>query len=108
MTKPFTIFRVSWATQQLGNENGRDYTIQHVYYLIKFLQENALVVRPLMLDIEDISEDFALSSDDLTDDGLALMKKSYDKWLGKVDKGMSPEDVSFLSKSLSKIRDNKN
>jgi hypothetical protein len=104
MSQPFTITKVSWLTQTKGLESSRDSIIKDHFFLVKFLQDNHLVSRTLMQSIEDITDDFALSSTDLTDDGLAVMKAAYQKWLTKVDDGMSPEDVSILEKALKKIR----
>ncbi|RHW16242.1 hypothetical protein D1610_16775 [Sphingomonas gilva] len=85
-------------------EDQREKIIQDHYFLAKFLQDNALLKRNLMSAIEDITDDFEVSSDDLTEDGLAMMKAGYEKWLGKVDNGMSPEDVTLLEKALKKVR----
>lgn len=104
MTNPFVVFKVSWLTQAPGLETERDVTIQQFYQVTKFLQENGLVRRQLMQSIDDITDDFALSSEDLTDNGLAVMRAAYHKWLEKVDNGMSPEDVSLLEKALKKVR----
>ncbi len=104
MSQPFIITKVSWLTQTKGLESERATIIRDHFYAAKFLQDNSLTVRPLMRGIEDITEDFAIASDDLTDDGLAVMKSAYDKWLTKVDNGMSPEDVTLLEKALKKVR----
>ena len=104
MTDPFIVFKVSWLTQTPGNEDRRDEIVYHFYQVTKFLQENGLLVRKMITGIDDLSDDFTLSSTDLTADGLAVMRAAYHKWLGKVDNGMPPEDVSLLEKSLKKVR----
>lgn len=104
MSTSFTIFQVSWLTNLSGNEGRRDEIIEHIYRVSKFLQDNGLVRTRLIEDRESITDDFALSSGDLTDDGLAVMKIAYDKWLTKVDNGMSPEDLTLLEKALKKVR----
>ncbi len=104
MEKPFTIFQISWLTQQPGNEGARDQIVEHFYHVLMFLQSNGLVRRRLMNDRQDLTDDFALSSDDLTADGLAVMRAGYDKWLQKVDDGMDPSDVSILQGALTRIR----
>lgn len=104
MSEPFIVFKVSWLTQAPGLEKDRDVTIQQFYYVIKFLQENGLVRGPLVQGIADITDDFELSSADLTDEGLAVMRAAYHKWLTKVDSGMSPENVSLLERALRKVR----
>jgi hypothetical protein len=104
MVKPFIICQVSWLTKTPGMEGDRDLIIRDFYFLTKFLQDNGLVKRTLMGGISDITDDFAISSDDLSDEGLAVMKSAYDKWVQKIDNGMSPEDVSLLTKALKKVR----
>lgn len=104
MQTPFTIDQVSWHTATRGNPESREHIIRRFYVIAHFLQERALTVRPLVGDVKDIQDDFAISSSDLTDEGLALMKASYDKWLQKVDEGMVIEDLSLLEKALKKIR----
>ena len=104
MTDPFIVFKVSWLTQNPGNEDRRDEIVNHFYHITKFLQENELLVRPMFNGIDDLTDDFTLLSSDLTAEGLALMRAAYHKWLGKVDNGMSPEDVSLLEKALKKVR----
>lgn len=100
----FVITKVSWLTSTEGLESERESIIEDHYYLAKFLQDNLLVKRRLMENIEDIDDEFQVSSDDLTDDGLQVMKMAYDKWIQKIDNGMSPQDTSLLSKALEKIR----
>jgi hypothetical protein len=104
MSQPFTVFQVAWLTKTPGNDGRRSEIIRHIYQIAKFLQDRALVVRPLMQGIDDITDDFALSSSDLTDEGLAVIKTAYHKWLTKVDNGMSPEDWSLLETTLKKVR----
>jgi hypothetical protein len=104
MSGQFIIFQVSWLTQVPGNEHRRDQIVEHFFQLTKFLQDNHLVRHRLMETRDDITDDFSLSSSDLTDEGLALMRAGYDKWLGKVDNGMDPSDVSLLEKALNRIR----
>lgn len=104
MNKPFVVCQVSWLTKTLGMEGERDSIIRDFYFLTNFLQDNGLVRQPLMRSIDDITDDFAISTDDLTDDGLAVMKEAYDRWVQKIDNGMSPEDVTLLEKTLRRVR----
>ena len=107
MNKPFVIAQVSWLTLTSGNDGRRDSIIRHFYFVTKFLQDNALVHHKLIDRLDDIGDDFVIRSDDLTDDGVALMKAAYDKWLRKVDNGMEPSDVSALERALKEIRFNR-
>ncbi|KRA62109.1 hypothetical protein ASD89_23755 [Caulobacter sp. Root656] len=104
MSDPFIVFKVAWLTKTPGEEHRRSEIIDHFYCIIKFLQDNSLVVRQLITSKDELTDDFALSSSDLTEDGLALMRAAYHKWLAKVDKGMPPQDVTLLEKALKKIR----
>lgn len=104
MSDPFLVFKVSWLTQRPSEEHRRDQIVVHFYQITKFLQDNGLVRHPLMHSIADITDDFELSSSDLTDEGLTVMRAAYHKWLTKVDNGMSPEDWSLLERALKKVR----
>lgn len=104
MSESFTIIKVSWLTQTPGNTARRDEIIEHVYRISRFLQKNNLTVGKTILKKEDITDDFELSSADLNEEGLLLMRTAYDRWLTKVDSGMSPEDVTILEKALQKIQ----
>lgn len=102
--KQFTIFKVSWLTQAPGNEDLREEIVEHTYRIVKFLQDNSLVLHRLMENRGDITDEFSLTSDDLTAEGLAVMKAGYSRWLREVDKGMDPADVSILEAALARIR----
>ncbi|MEQ1552254.1 hypothetical protein [Sphingorhabdus sp.] len=107
MSQPFKIIQVSWLTKTPGNESRVGEITKHIYQVAKFLQDNRLVQRNLMAGVEDITDDFAIASDDLTDEGLAVMKSTYEKWLTKVDNGMPAEDVSLLEKALKRVRESR-
>jgi hypothetical protein len=106
MSRSFVISQVSWLTQTKGNEGRRDSIVRHFYYVTKFLQDNGLVRHALIERVEDINDDFAITSDDLTDEGLAVMKVAYDKWLQNVDNGLDAADVSILDRALKRLRSN--
>lgn len=92
-------------TKIKGNEDIYDLIVGYHYHLIRFLQDNDLVYEKRVDSIDDINDDFSLSTSDLTDDGLALIKLAHDKWLGKIERGMSPEDTTLLGKALKKVRE---
>jgi hypothetical protein len=100
----YTIDQVSWHTNTPGNTESREHVVRRFHIVANFLQANGLTSRNLSCQISDIEDSFGISSDDLTDEGVAFMRAIYDKWLTKVDNGMSPEDVTLLQKSLNKIR----
>ena len=103
MSQVFQILNVSGLVETLGMEDQREQTINLCYQVIKFLQDNKLMTRPMMNSIEDV-KDIVLMSTDLTEEGVEVMKAAFYKWLEKTDKGMPPEDTSLLIKTLNKIR----
>lgn len=104
MSTPFVISKVSWLTQTAGNEGRRNAIIQHFFSISNFLQKNGLVRHSLIIGIEDIDDNFAIKSDDLTEEGLVIMKSTYDNWIAKIDHGMDPADVSLLDQALAALR----
>lgn len=107
MQNSYTITKVSWFTQTKGlGIKDSDIKNKH-YYLMLFLQDKDLVLEKRVDSIDDIDDDFSLSTSDLTDDGLALIELAHDKWSGKVERGMSPEDTTLLEKALDKVRKGK-
>lgn len=101
----FLIFKISWLTQRKGNEVRREEVIKPLWIIIDFLQKNQLTKEKIANSISEMNDDFYLDSDHLTDLGLEVMKKSFDKWLTKVDEGMPYDDVTILQKTLSKVRE---
>jgi hypothetical protein len=99
----FTIDQISWHTNVQGNPESRQQIIARFWAVVDFLQKNGLTVRPLISNESEIDDDFAIQSSDLTEKGLLLMKKCYDKWLTKVDEGASSDDLSLFEKQLSKL-----
>ena len=104
MAQSFVIIKKSWLTNTGGNEHRIGEITEHIYQVAKFLQKNCLTKTTLMKNIKDITDDFQISSDDLTEEGMTVMRLAYDKWLTKVDNGMHASDVSILEKALTKIR----
>ena len=101
MAEPdFTIDKVEWHTSTPGNPEPRELTIRRIFAVASFLQSHGLTNRTLVGRLEDVTDDFAIESRDLTERGMALLRQAYDKWLRKVDRGMAPEDLSLLEKAL--------
>ena len=105
MSQAFQIFRVAALTQASGNEGRQAYIVNVLYQVIKFLQDNKLMVHPMINSIEDVNDAFVLMSTNLTEEGVEVMKAAFYKWLDKTDKGMPPEDTTILMKALNKIRE---
>jgi hypothetical protein len=100
----YTISKVGWHTQTLGNTETTEQIHRRFHTLASFLQDNGLTVRTLLAPNDVITDESAIRSSDLTDEGLFLLKKCYDRWLKKIDKGMPPDDVTLLQRELLKLR----
>jgi hypothetical protein len=72
--------------------------------LVQFLTSSGLVRPGVKLPAGDMPPDFELRSDHLTDEGIALIKAAYDKWVSAIDRGKPPTDVSILERALSRMR----
>jgi hypothetical protein len=99
----FTIDQVAWHIETEGNPETREHIVWRFWSVVGFLQRHGLTTSPLAASINDIDDDFGISSADLTVTGLFLMKKVYDKWLAKVDRGMSPDDLSIFEAALKSL-----
>ncbi len=103
LEKDFTIDKVSWHTQTAGNPESRDHVLQRFYSLVFFLQAHHLTKRVLLHNINEITDDFSVKTSDLTEAGLEFMKRAYDKWLSRIDRGADPQNVDFLETELEKL-----
>lgn len=100
MTSAFVIDQVSWHTATPGNPETREQVIRRFETLLGFLERNQLFLgRPAPVD-----DDFSIASSDLTDDGLAVMKAAYDKWLRRIDRGGDPQNVDLLERALQGLK----
>lgn len=102
----FIIDKVSWHTSTPGNTETLDQIVRRFYHVVKYLQDNQLTNRTLLSDLSDVDDEFALRSEDLTEEGLSLMKAAYDKWLRKVDQTMDSSDLRIMERALKRIREN--
>jgi hypothetical protein len=103
--KDFTIDQVSWHTKVEGNPETPESIRRRFRVVADFLQDNGLTLRVLLPSGIEPNDDFAIRTNDLTEEGLEVIKKGYDKWLKKiVNKRKNLSDVSILSKALNEIR----
>lgn len=102
-SRPFTVDKVVWHTQRPGTNETLDQVSKRFRAMITFLQDNGLTTRQVLSSRQRITDETAILSTDLTEVGLALMRKCYDKWLQKVDAGLDPEDISLFEKQLAKL-----
>lgn len=105
--KSFVIDRVEWHTRR--GESSNEIAVVHKYFrnLIAFLQDNGLTVRTILRPSQAVTDDTQVSSSDLTDEGMSLMKRYFEKWLSRIDHGMSPSDLTILTQGLVKLREEK-
>ena len=101
-----TIDKVGWHTGTPGNTESREAIHRRFRAIIKFLQDNRLTVRQIASPdpAAALTDETAIRTVDLTEDGLRLVKRCYDKWLRRIDNGMSPDDMSILERELQKLR----
>lgn len=105
-TKDFTIDKMSWHIKIKDNPETPENIIKRFKIIVSFLQRNDLVTHVLLKPNEEPSDDFSIRSSDLTEEGLEVMKKGYDKWLKKVvNKRKDLNDLGILEKALKNIRE---
>lgn len=101
--RDFVIDQVSWHWQS-GSEPPEK-TLIRFRAVATFLQAHGLTRRVLLGEGEEPTESFSFRTEDLTDEGLQLMRKQYDRWLTAVDEGkIGPDDVRPLERALMKLR----
>ncbi|MCC9609409.1 hypothetical protein LOC68_05355 [Blastopirellula sp. JC732] len=83
---------------------GRMETERWFVAFVNFLQDNGLTARKLLKKGQTPDESFEIWESDLTEEGVAVVDKAFDRWLGALDRGKAPDDVSILEKALAKIR----
>jgi len=97
------IDQVSWHWDS-GSEPPEK-TLVRFKSVVRFLQDHGLVKRTLLNNNEEPTESFCIRASDLTDEGLELMKATYDRWLKSVDQGKTaPNNVDIFKKRLRKLR----
>ncbi len=106
MEKDFILAKVSWLSQVERNyEFDNGLVLSFFKNLITYLQDRNLTTRTILNGCDQVTEDTNIKSSDLSDEGLALMRTSLDKWSDKVfDKGFPPHDFRYLDRQLKKIR----
>ena len=101
----FTIDKVSWHTQVVGNPESAQDVQKRFKVLVGFLQAHNLTTRVLLSAGEVPDEEFSLEKSDLTEEGFQVIKAGYDKWLKRViNKRKDPRDLQILETALERIR----
>lgn len=102
--KPRAFTKVSWHIMRVGNPDPPARYYREYWILADFLQRNELVKRPLVSSQSEVTDDFEILFDDLTEEGLQFMRAGYQKWLRMLDRGGDPSDTRILDKELAKQR----
>lgn len=100
----YTIDKIAWHTQQPHEPEPFEVMAEQFWHAVRFLQENGLTTRDLATSTSDLDEEFEIHTDDLTSEGLALMKAAYEKWVRRVERGMAAEDTAILAQALARLR----
>lgn len=101
MSKEYTIDCVSWHTNQKGNLETREETIERFRVLADFLESQGLTNGPLMRAGETVDDNFAIRTSNLTPLGREVMKQGYNRWLSHIDRGGDPKETRILEKALA-------
>lgn len=99
----FVIDQVSW--HWASHSEPPEKTLVRFKAVALFLQRQGLATRTLLGESDEPTESFSIRASDLTDEGLLLMKQTYDRWLRNVDQGKTaPDDMGLFEKNLAKLR----
>jgi hypothetical protein len=104
MEKEYTIDRVSWHTNQKGNLETREETIERFRVLAEFLESQDLTEGPLLGSEGVVDDDFEIRTSNLTQLGRKVMKRGYDRWLSHIDRGGDPRETRILERALAACR----
>lgn len=100
MEKEFVIERLAWYLNKDLNHDPRT----KFRTLASFLDRHQLSTRTLLHTSGNVPNDFQISSEDVTSDGLRFLKGGYQKWVRSVDRGGDPNSSTFLERELQKFR----
>jgi hypothetical protein len=101
----FTIGKVGWVVKRLAPHETRCRAVDSFWHLHEFLRTNGLLVRPLATTRDEVDNDeFAIRSNDVTAEGMAVIREGYDRWCKALDRGTPPSKVTILEKALAKVR----
>lgn len=105
MEKVFTIAKVGWLVGYLPPNVDRAWLVDRFWYLHEFLRTNGLLVRPLVTTRAEVDDDeFAIRSNDVTAEGLAVIREGYDRWCKALDRGTPPSKTTILERALERVR----
>jgi len=87
------------------DEESQEITKRKLYAMLKFFEENSLLKKRVLSDPDWMLQDFY--KDDLTEDGLELIKRKEGKWLSSKGSRKNPPNMMILEKELKRICENK-
>lgn len=88
----------------------KDYQLrvaERLKVFVDFMQENDLTTREILSADQPVTGALRIWSTDLTDDGMAVVKTGFDKWLRSLDKGTDVKNISILNNALKKVKSSK-
>ena len=95
---------VGFMLRQSKRRSYQDLIVRMFTTYITFLQENGLTTRTILEGSALPDASTRIMSSDLTEDGLAFVRRAEQPWFSAVDRGVSPEDTAILEKELTKLR----
>lgn len=100
----FTVDKVGWHTQHPNEPEPLNVIRAQFWALVTFLQTQGLTTRMLAESPLAIDDDFEIASDDLTADGMRLIRAAYGRWVRRVERTGDTADTSILERALAEIR----
>jgi hypothetical protein len=102
--KDYAIDKVGWHFEADPDPAFHDRVRRRFKTLIAFLQNHGLASHIILEEGAPITSELEVRVSDLTPEGHQFMKSCYDRWVGAIDRGKSPEDATILTRSLDKLR----
>jgi len=97
------LVRVKWSTQKKGVITSPPQVYHEFWVAVDFFQRKGLTTHTLAACEGDINDDFAILRKDLTDEGMALFRSGYQRWLNALDSGKTPEAaLPIMERALKK------
>lgn len=105
--KEFIIDACKWYLCEDMDNSSKSDAIKSFRYryepLLGFLLESKLFKQKIPK--KDIDwQHFELRFSDFTEEGLELVMCCHDRWLDRIQKGISPENINLWKKQLSRLR----
>ena len=96
----FTVDKVSWHSETEGNPETKTAIDLRFVTLANFINQHELSTEPIIIPSLPLPNDFSISSSQLTEQGMEVLKNSYDKWLKYIDRGGNAQNTKILVEAL--------